>query len=248
MKRFFINLKLLYNESNNNICKFSGDLKYPTSTWIYSNLIKDDDLKNSIEQKHFTFSKIFFSEYSVLPNKGMKLNKKTEAVLIISTSDNNISDRIEKSLSSGIRGTRISNMFFDIESYTIDTDIIMSPDNCFYFSCIEPIVIDKKNSNGKKEFMSPKDSEYVSFFKRNIIRKTNCGLSESDINISIIQDTIDNGNKFAVKGINSIKSFKYDFMIHINSEKCTDIINKCYFSGFGRSNSQGYGMVQLKNI
>ena len=73
-------------------------------------------LKNSIEQKHFTFSKIFFSDYSIVHNKGIKLNKNTDAVLIISTSDSNIADRIENSLSSGIRGTRMSNMFFDIES------------------------------------------------------------------------------------------------------------------------------------
>jgi CRISPR-associated endoribonuclease Cas6 len=248
MKRFFLNLKINYIDGD--IVNFSGDLKYQTSTWIYNNLIQDDELKTSTDQKYFTFSRLFINSYNVVKNKGIKIDKNdNETVLIISTSNYFIANKIEQSLASLSKNQRIANIFFDVISYKIDDTIIKSDSNCFMFSAIEPIVLDRKNEKGQKVFLNPKTNitEYISFMKRNILRKAKSNLTESDINIEILNDTIDSGNKFTVKNQNSIKGYKFDFMLYVKSD-VDNIINTSYFSGFGSKNSQGYGMVELKNI
>ncbi|GAB4326958.1 MAG: CRISPR-associated endoribonuclease Cas6 [Flammeovirgaceae bacterium] len=236
--------------------------QYELSSWIYKIISKADEEyayflhQNGYESnqksfKFFCFSNFIIPQYKIVKDVGFLLQS-NQIVLFISFYVDKAAEKFVAGLFQNQRGsigTQETQLDFRVEC--VETAPIRFGTDKVHLQTISPLVIARKNEQGKKDYLSPLDSNFKELFIRNLLEKYKASgkemppvwqnypfsleVDEKSVRSKLITIKQNTSNPIQVKG------YLFDFILQAPKE----LLEVGLTAGFGNENAQGFGMCDV---
>ncbi len=205
----------------------------------------------------FTFSRLFFKGFKVLPESGRIEHFGKEVAFEVSF----LVDRIAEEFIKGLfqhqeifLGDKISGTTYQVQRIeAVAKPLFLTT---MRYRCLSPILAKRKRESGGEDYLNPLDRGYSDLILENLLSKSlalsqslttndNC-LSEDRPNLSleVLGKVFKNGVTIKQLTPQQTKLIGYSYEFELTAP--VELQEIGYYAGFGHLGSQGFGCVEVK--
>ncbi len=207
----------------------------------------------------FTFSRLFFRGFKVLPESGRIEHYGREVRFEVSF----LVDRIAEEFIKGLfmhqelfLGDKISGTTYQVQRIeAVDTPVFQPT---MEYRCLSPVLIKRKRATGGEDYLNPADTGYAELLLENLLSKSlalstvSCeggeGLSgeRPALDLNVTGKVYKNGVMIKQLTPQQTKLIGYSYEFELTAP--VELHEIGYYAGFGHLGSQGFGCVGVKAL